>query len=1240
MKNRKIIHSVLAISFLLFSTARPCGSEENRLDYLASDQAYDRLTGTLVTEHTQWAKPLSGGRLRVFIIIQDRASRQVAELAQRLDMDYTVLVTAKADSFFETEHAGRHAVPRYALLIEELAKKRLHPTIDYDVILVSKIGWKVLPDFLRENILGRVMNGTGLVYIEAAGAEKQWGEEFTSPVDGADAAITAGLPLSAMSVVTVKDSSDGLEKLKELKGAHWHTQDGWRAGGWWTVGKSPATIKGWQYGKGRVLLIDYYEGSKQGTGILPSNAVTGLAGYDLLYALVGKACLWASGRQTQAGISLNSRQDEIMQRESLGTRGISFSVTASPELQVPLVTECRIRNLKGEVLARKTTKPAKISGKQEFNAALMYLPEGKYFADIWVKTEAGDILDFASLSFAVSTSEKITSVATKKDRYRPGEKAEGEVVLGQPLAEGQLLFLLVKDTWGRDILRKQLHPDGQKANFDFAVGEPLSALWDIQIMIEDKNGVVVSKTVNIGIPDYKIDNYFLSEFYGASPGAENILKMRYSWPLYGVNSANVRNVMWGGKYTEEQAALYGAAYESELAARNNLRIYSSVFPNGFGGSGQGYGSIPGEYGPINKNCLTNTDEAADPQIKEWKKWVDNDGAVTSRYGTIMNSICAESFLPLDVCFSKTCIAGFQDYLKSIYGDIGKLNSEYGTSYKNFSEVIPIPEPDVFLKKLYPMWLDHKMFMFSKIYTGIHRDVAKRLGTFHDAVRASTVDMWFVQPGYGVSPFDWPEMFKDVDSYQTEVHSFYQWEALMYEVANSLGGGRGLQVVRIDPWWYWETEHWKMRVHPWWNLFHGGQMTVFHGWGNGYEMAGGCHPLTSDWSGPLEWFKILTDGIKEIQAGIGPMIIQSQRLRDRSVAVVLSTVNVFASVLDPISEMNYDNNHRDFFVALQSMGITPEFIGEADMTSERIKKSGYRVILLPYNRAMSEELAAALREFVRNGGLLIAADKPGSLTAHCKEREKSVLSDLFPSFGKDYYSTKTGRGEALYVGNELMGMEGRINNRDFGALQGLKETIEKYAEPVFRVRLLDRYGVDRKDIFRSVFASGDTRYLCLLREPNVKEDDTGSSVTVVLPEKYCVYDVRSGSFLGCNDRLDITLPQYEGKVLALYTVSPAGLSLSLSENSISPGSTLGYRIEFKTPQARGVSSMGNATHLVVYGPDGKEMPCYTGNQIFTGILYGGRLPVALNTVPGRYRMEVRSIATGHRAEAYFDVKQAE
>jgi hypothetical protein len=73
------------------------------------DQPYDRLSGTLQTSHIPWAKPLNGGALDALFICPYKDSREVVELAQRLELNDTVIMnaghTAWSDGYFEGDAA-------------------------------------------------------------------------------------------------------------------------------------------------------------------------------------------------------------------------------------------------------------------------------------------------------------------------------------------------------------------------------------------------------------------------------------------------------------------------------------------------------------------------------------------------------------------------------------------------------------------------------------------------------------------------------------------------------------------------------------------------------------------------------------------------------------------------------------------------------------------------------------------------------------------------------------------------------------------------------------------------------------------------------------------------------------------------------------------------------------------------------------------------------------------------------
>lgn len=119
---------------------------------------------TVVTPHTSWAKPLAGGPLKVLFLTHRKAMREIIELAERLDMTYTVFAQEASTKFGET---GQGVDASWRLIkgnsaAELAADLRRKLEAAYDLIVIGNIDWDTLPIDCRYQILLKVKNGTGL----------------------------------------------------------------------------------------------------------------------------------------------------------------------------------------------------------------------------------------------------------------------------------------------------------------------------------------------------------------------------------------------------------------------------------------------------------------------------------------------------------------------------------------------------------------------------------------------------------------------------------------------------------------------------------------------------------------------------------------------------------------------------------------------------------------------------------------------------------------------------------------------------------------------------------------------------------------------------------------------------------------------------------------------------------------------------------------------------------------------
>ena len=117
----------------------------------------------------KWSKPDVFGKLNCLFIIPYANSREVVEAAQRLEMKYTVIMNASNscwdEGFFEGATATPLKGPEAKMVLDDLARQRLSLGHSYDVIVIAKVSWDVIPRNVKDLILGHVERGTGLVYV-------------------------------------------------------------------------------------------------------------------------------------------------------------------------------------------------------------------------------------------------------------------------------------------------------------------------------------------------------------------------------------------------------------------------------------------------------------------------------------------------------------------------------------------------------------------------------------------------------------------------------------------------------------------------------------------------------------------------------------------------------------------------------------------------------------------------------------------------------------------------------------------------------------------------------------------------------------------------------------------------------------------------------------------------------------------------------------------------------------------
>jgi hypothetical protein len=128
---------------------------------LDPNQPYGILGTAYESPHVKWARPLAGGKIKTLVMAPQWSQRETVELAQRLDLDCTPWMcsgfrhVAVPTEWFE--------IPTPATVIDRLLRQ--YSAGRFDVIVVGKLDWSMLPARQRFELLRQVAEGAGLVYV-------------------------------------------------------------------------------------------------------------------------------------------------------------------------------------------------------------------------------------------------------------------------------------------------------------------------------------------------------------------------------------------------------------------------------------------------------------------------------------------------------------------------------------------------------------------------------------------------------------------------------------------------------------------------------------------------------------------------------------------------------------------------------------------------------------------------------------------------------------------------------------------------------------------------------------------------------------------------------------------------------------------------------------------------------------------------------------------------------------------
>lgn len=639
-------------------------------------------------------------------------------------------------------------------------------------------------------------------------------------------------------------------------------------------------------------------------------------------------------------------------------------------------------------------------------------------------------------------------------------------------------------------------------------------------------------------------------------------------------------------------------------------------------------------------------------------------------GTAYFALSDEFRLDGEYDFSEPTLQAFSKHLRALYGDIGGLNAEWGTTFTSFDEARPPLLEEARKRTDNPApWMDFRLFMDRKINRRF--EVATE-----EAARISPLirvgDSGMYEPGYAVG----------IDYYRMCQASRFMvsYTGLRADWTQSFMPAGGLMGV-------WMGYGWQQPWHPWEALFKGYNFLAWWGFIPSKSLPG-MAMVRIDGT-PNRNFRMIGSQQVEIRRGVGKLFVHARPVEPR-VFLAYSQVSAYtANVLG----RNYAAASAAAAALPASRNVRYSYVADDQAAAGEVKDRRSVLFVLPGIDALPAQAAEAYAAAFTNGCFILADAEAGWRNGHGRRMAVGGLDDVFGIRRSGSAPVAQPALEAItWTGGapkELAGRPGQmaralsgvaagggtvwaafgdgtpaiisrtdpaggeavwVNTRfEWASRSDIRKAVRPEDEPdelsanetVAGVAgwLMDRLGIRSpvrvepssvKPMMAVEFRKGQARYYGLLIGTNNIE------ATVTLPAKAHTYAVREGRYLGNVDTFKDVFKKGElAKVYAQLPYAVTGLTATPDAKVKHPGEMV--TVKGHVGAAGGVSEE-HVVHVEMVDPSGGRPAYGISNLSAPAGVFEVRFPLALNAMAGVWHVELADTATGFKTAMSFEVKE--
>ncbi len=1191
-----------AIAICALPGARPASAYEIEPDFYT-------LTEDYVSPHIAWGKPYANGPIRALFIVPRGTAREVVEVAERLEMDYDVVMTLSDQELGWTGASSHYALAEGISYEDMAAELRDKLQADYDVIVTGRLTWDMFPRELLYEIMQKVHDGTGLVHSYQAFGRNRYTDMLFAKPEVEDDFVTTGVPWQALPVW--RDL--GIDSVLELR----------------------------QFHDGRMALLDHGANMPRFMFLTPKPDDTDWSYRELHYeyyqSLAIKAILWAAKREPAVRfIAIGVGADTLARADLAQTQLTAKLASPAPGLTARVVVRDEDRRVFLE-------RELQVTG-DTISVGLPTVPAGNYFADLWL-TSGGQTVNWGSVAFTVTSDPAIASVTLDNAHAQPGDIVTAQVEFGGGrMPAGHELVIEVTDNLGRVIAReyRPLRTGVAAVQVPFRVSNPLALSADVTARLEVGGEVVDREVAWLYVPLQRTRGTFAHAVWSADSNCNEFVRRLM---LRRLHECGVDMMTNSSRSAEIQA----------WSARNNFDTIPYATRYFYSGDEL-----------VREPCLTDPDFLSAELSK-----LSDLGTELRPYKPRAYTLGDECFLARggsDVCFSETCVADLREWLRGEYDTVDDLNSSWGTDYASFDEAEPITLGDAREAGQPARWVDHRRHMefvyarmMARAREAIQSTDAEAEVGFDGPFNTSSSsgnDWWRLMQVFDIcNLYERPEEWEPMRSFAKPGTLLGVWYGGYFQYRNE-------DAERL---WPWRALLNGMNSMWWYAVYHGlstcpmdavtPSMTVYPSFRQASEEIA---ELRAGPARALMNAERLHDGIAVhySQSSLHAATWQPDfGLLDRVWLQAYQTLEDMGLQYDcyayaQLEEQGIDPDEYPVFIMPYSQAVSPR---EADAIRSYVEAGG--TVIADVRPAVADHHGGPMSpgllddlfgiERVEGEGMVAGVDGivDGLFADAAELPELDVDANVMAAAAKAVGAAgevplvlinETGQGRTILLNYsfasidrqrmEPAALDHRRVLRELMAMAGVEPRVSVTAD-----------GEPLRQLETVRYADGPVQYLGFLKYRTSPEEPTVTA-RIDTAEAMHTWNARTGEYLGEVAAWDAEFVPSRGALFARAPYRVQALTLSLQKGATEANEREDFAVIGCTLRVlAGADTPGRHwANVRVFGPDGVERRHYARNAELTegtGVTY---VPMALNDEAGTWRVVARDVISGATAEASFDL----